>query len=205
MQSLKLSATSKDSTFSLGAGKEGSARLFVPSGAIPEGQDLHVRYAVLLDGPFSIPENYVIVSPVLYIDYDTSLVKKPLELHLNHWYAGKDRQKTMTFLKAPHVANGDGVFPFTMDCRRAFSDDELIAVLEPSKDLCLICDAVQCTVQFGFPADCLLYLLQKTKNDNCVFFRLYVTFANSLWDKVSMVLFIVLQSSFSYTDMYVHV
>ena len=190
IQSLKLSASLEDSTFTLGPGQEGSAMLLVPSGAIAEGQDLLLKYAVLLDGPFSIPEDYGIVSPVLYINYDASLVKKPLELHLNDWYAGKDCQKTMSFLKAPHVANEDGLFPFTMHSHGTFSNDELIALLEPEQDLCLICKAVKYTAQSDFPTDCLLHLLQKTTDANTVNFRLYVTFANSAWIKVCMVLFL---------------
>ena len=121
LQSLTLN--SEDSgAFSLGPGK-GSAKLVLPSEAIQQGRELTVRYGILLDGPFHLPKDYYIVSPVLYIDYNISLVKNPLELHLSHWYAGEDRQKTMTFLKAPHTPDKHGFFRFDKCDSGSFMDD----------------------------------------------------------------------------------
>ena len=179
-----LLVNSEAGIITLGPGKEGSAKLLIPSGAIPQGQQLQVKYAVLLDGPFSIPVGYNIVSPVLYIDYNTSLVKKPLQLHLNHWYAGEDRQKSMTFLKAPHVADESGLFPFAKYMHGSFSDDEQLAVFELKEDLCCVVVAVKKTENFHCPANCRLHLLKKVQPDSFVSFRLYVTFDHSAWTEV---------------------
>ena len=179
-----LLVNSEADIITLGSGKEGSAKLLIPSGAIPRGQELQIKYAVLLDGPFSFSEGYDIVSPVLYIDYNTSLVKKPLQLHLNHWYAGEDRQKNMTFLKAPHVKNEGGLFPFAKYIHGSFSDNEQFAVVELKEDLCCVVVAVQNTDNFHYSANCRVHLLKKVQPDHTVSFRQYVTYDHSAWTKV---------------------
>ena len=182
LQSLLVSS---ESHITFGPWKEGSAKLLIPNGAIPRGQELQVRYAYLLDGPFSFPENYDVVSPVLYIDYNTSLVKKPLELQLDHWYAGKDRQKNMAFLKAPHVAHEGGVFPFTKYSQGSFSDEEQFAALNLEEDLCCVVVAVKNTGNLPHPANCRLHLLKKVQTRDCTSFRLYITYDHSAWTEVS--------------------
>ena len=182
-----LSITSDSHALTLGQGERGSAKLLVPNRAIPQGQDLQVKHAILLDGPFSFPEDCEIVSPVLYIDYDTSMVKMPLTLHLNHWYAGKDRQKTLTFLKASHIADNNGAFSFVKLCHGSFSDDEQFGVLELKEDLCFIAVAVQKTGDLRCPFNCGLHLLKKVQPDAVVSFRLYITYDDSAWSKVCLI------------------
>ena len=186
LQSLLVSSGAEIITF--GPGKEGSAKLLIPNGAILQGQQLQIRYAYLLDGPFSIPEEYDVVSPVLYIDYNTSLLKKPLKLHLNHWYAGKDRQKNMTFLKAPHVPQKGGVFPFAKHTWGSFSDDDQFAALDLEEDLCCVVVAVMNTGSLQCPANCRLHLLMKEQTYDTLSFRLYVTYAHSAWTEVCPVI-----------------
>ena len=187
-----LLVTSQIHSITFGPGNEGSAKLLIPNGAIPQGQELQVRYACLLDGPFSFPENYNIVSPVLYIDYNTSLVKKPLELQLDHWYAGKDRQNNMAFLKAPHIAHKGEVFHFTKYTHGSFSDEEQFAALNLEDDLCCVVAAVTKT---GFlqPSNYRLHLLKKVQpsDPDCTSFRLYVTFDHSAWTEVSPIMLVI--------------
>ena len=189
LQSLLVSSQTHNITF--GPGNEGSARLLIPYGAIPQGQEMQVRYAYLLDGPFSIPENYDIVSPVLYIDYNTSLVKKPLELQLDHWYAGKDRQTNMAFLKALHVAHEGGVFPFTKYSQGSFSDEEQFASLNLEEDLCCVVVAVKKTGNLPYPANYRLHLLNKVQTCVRTSFRLYVTYDHSAWTEVSPIMLVI--------------
>ena len=184
-----LLVTSQIHSITFGPGNQGSAKLLIPKGAIPRGQELQVRYAYLLDGPFSFPENYDIVSPVLYIDYNTSLVKKPLELQLDHWYAGKDRQNNMAFLKAPHIAHKDGVFPFTKYTHGLFSDEEQFAALNLEDNLCCVV-AVKNTGHLQ-PSNYRLHLLKKVQTLDCTSFRLYVTFDHSAWTEVSPIMLVI--------------
>ena len=189
LQSLLVSSETRIITF--GPGKEGSAKLLIPNGAILQDQELQVRYAFLLDGPFSIPENYDIVSPVLYIDYNTSHVKKPLELQFNHWYAGKDRQKNMAFLKAPHIAHEGGVFPFTKYKHGSFSDEEQFATLDLEEDLCCVVVAVKKTGNLPYPANYRLHLLSKVQTCVCTSFRLYITYDHGAWTEVSPIMLVI--------------
>lgn len=171
----------------LGQGK-GSAKLFVPPGAIPQGQELQIRYAVLLNGPFFIPNDYDIVSSVLYINYDTSMMKTPLRLHLNHWYAGRRRQTSLSFVKAPHVTDEDGGFHFVNCCHGSFPEDEQFAVLELKNDLCFVAVAVMNTGKLSYPCKCELYLLKKKHTSAVVpmSFRVYVTYEDSAWNEVRL-------------------
>lgn len=180
LQSLNVSS----GTYTLGPGN-GLASLFVPNEAFSQSKELGVRYATLLDGPFYIPEDYYMVSSVLYIDYDTCLVNKPFKLFLNHWYAGKDRQKTMTFLKASHVAKEDGLFHFEKFGRGLFSDEQQFGVLKLEDNLCLICCAVERTDQFYPSMTCRIVMLTKQLKTDIVLFALYLTFDDAAWIKVS--------------------
>lgn len=185
LQSLTLNS-GDSGTFSLGPNK-GSVELLLPSEAILQGRELMVRYGTLLDGPFRIPEDCYIVSPVLYIDYDTSLVKKPMELNLSHWYAGRDRLKTMTFLKAPHVVDKNGFFHFDKCDSGSFMDDEQFGVLKLQNHLCLICGAVERTQHICPPMMYRVMLLTKhIGNPQIVQFALYITFDDAAWITVSM-------------------
>ena len=187
LQSLTLN--SKDSgAFSLGPDK-GSAKLLVPSEAIQQGRELTIRHCTLLDGPFYIPEDCYIVSPVLYIDYNTSLVKNALELHLSHWNAGEDQQKTMTFLKAPHVPDEKGFFKFDKCDGGSFVDDVQFGVLKLQNHLCLICAAVERTQSSSPKCACRVMLLKKPDEDpRIVSFALYLIFDNVEWIEVSVIL-----------------
>ena len=141
-----------------------------------------------MDGPFSIPDGYGIVSTVLYLYYDTSLVKKPLLLHFNHWHAGRDRQSTMAFLKAPHVADERGVFHFVKYLNGSFTDNKQFAVLELKEDLCCVTVAVEKTGNLLSPCNCGVHLLKKVQPDYDVSFRLYVTFDDYTWIEVCLIL-----------------
>ena len=185
-----LLVTSQIHSITFGPGNEGSAKLLIPNGAIPRGHELQVRYAYLLDGPFSFPKNYDIVSPVLYIDYNTSLVNKPLELQLDHWYAGKDRQKNMAFLKAPHIAHKGGIFPFTKYTHGSFSDEEHFAALKLEDNLCCVVVAVTNTGHLQ-PSNYRLHLLKRVQPSDCTSFRLYVTFDHSAWTEVSPIMLVI--------------
>lgn len=178
-------------TFTLGPGN-GLAKLLVPDEAFSQYQELNVRYATLLDGPFCIPKDYYIVSPVLYIDFDTTLVKKPLKLHLNHWYAGEIQQETMAFLKAPHVKSVDGLFHFEKCGSGSFLNDEQFGELKLQNHLCLICCAVERTDQFYPPMTCQVVMLTKqAESPDIVLFALYLTFNDASWIKVSIMIVLI--------------
>ena len=163
------------------------SRLQIPRRNIPAGQQPEIYFSVLLAGPFSVPEDCHIVSSILYINYH-NIQKKQLEFRLNHWYAGKNRQKTMTFLKSPSVLNESSVYPFEKHSHGSFSDDEQLAVLSLDVDPCLLCVAVEKTGNLLYPVNCSLQLLKKTQTSCITAFRLYVTYTHDSWTKVCLLI-----------------
>ena len=75
----------------------------VPPNAIDASADVEMRYAVIPNGPFTLPEGYQFGSMAVYIYYDGRRVTKPLRLHLPHWYGGRNHvQDGLCFAMAPH-------------------------------------------------------------------------------------------------------
>ena len=75
----------------------------IPSGAVGTYDKVEMRYAIIPDGPFTLPEGYQFGSVVVYINYDGRRVTKPLKLHLPHWYSGEDHVRDgLSFAIAPH-------------------------------------------------------------------------------------------------------
>ena len=83
--------------------KEDTVFVETPLGAVSAYGKVEMRYAIIPDGPFSLPEGYQLGSTVVYINYDGRHVTKPLKLHLPHWYGGEDHVRDgLSFAIAPH-------------------------------------------------------------------------------------------------------
>ena len=76
----------------------------VPPDAIDAYDKVEMSYAIIPDGPFTLPEGYQFGSMVVYINYDGRRVTKPFILHLPHWYGGEDHIRDgLSFAIAPHT------------------------------------------------------------------------------------------------------
>ena len=86
-------------TFTLG---NGDASLEFPPRAVEK--NIHIRYAIILHGPFEFPAGFKPVSVVVYINMDGATLMKPVQLFLSHWCIREetDDAKTMKFIRAPH-------------------------------------------------------------------------------------------------------
>ena len=86
-------------TFTLG---NGDASLKFPPGAVEK--NIHIRYAIILHGPFVFPAGFKPVSVVVYINMDGATLVKPVQLFLSHWCIREeaDGEETMKFVRAPH-------------------------------------------------------------------------------------------------------
>ena len=83
--------------------KEDTIFVEVPPDAVSTSADVKMRYAIIPNGSFTLPEGYQFGSPVVYIYYDGQHVTKPLALHLPHWYGGDDHARDgLSFVIAPH-------------------------------------------------------------------------------------------------------
>ena len=93
----------------------GNIRVEVPTGDSPFTLD----HAVIVDGPFQLPEGYQLASDIVYLCSDPSQPGRPFILHLPHWYCkeiGQEQDNMMkggedddlTFVLAPHTPDQDG-------------------------------------------------------------------------------------------------
>ena len=72
-----------------------------------------LRRAVLIDGPFQLPEGYQLASHVAYLYSDPSQPVRPFILRLPHWYEEEEEEECgssdcLTFVMAPHTPSHDG-------------------------------------------------------------------------------------------------
>ena len=89
-------------------------QLCVPPGAVTaDGEGVvEVRYAVIPDGPFQIPEGYRLCSTVVYINYSQAQTTKPFLLSLPHWSGAADHP---VFVTSPHtLPEGEQHYPFRL-------------------------------------------------------------------------------------------
>ena len=77
-----------------------------------------LRHAVLVDGPFQLPEGYQLASDIVYLYSDPSQPVRPFILHLPHWYSQEEEEEEgqgddvgLTFVKAPHIPSQSGEVP----------------------------------------------------------------------------------------------
>ena len=74
-------------------------------------------HAVLVDGPFQLPEGYRLASDVIYLYSDPTEPARPLILHLPHWYSLKEAERkeddsakedVLSFVMASHTPRQEG-------------------------------------------------------------------------------------------------
>ena len=95
--------------------KESNIFVEVPPDAVSTSADVKMRYAIIPDGPFTLPEGYQFGSPGVYIYYDGQHVSTPLALHLPHWYGGGDHARDgLSFAIAPHSLKERSVYHFQL-------------------------------------------------------------------------------------------
>ena len=83
--------------------KEDTIFVEVPPGAVRAPANVKMHYAIIPSGSFMLPKGYKLGSAVVYINY----VTKPLNLHIPHWYGGRDHTKDgLSFAIAPHSLKG---------------------------------------------------------------------------------------------------
>jgi hypothetical protein len=110
--------------------------LEVPSLAIEEGEILHIHYGITPDGPFSFPDGYKLCSMVVYIVAQGAKLKKPMFLHVRHWFHEVGSQKysfkDARCCRSPHTLDDDAImFKFSFlqkDISYVTADDGVIEI-----------------------------------------------------------------------------
>ena len=96
--------------------------LHVPPGAVTADEEgvVEVRYAVIPDGPFKIPEGYRLCSTAVYINYSPAQTTKPFLLSVPHWSGGSD---DLVFVTYPHtLPEGEQHYTFHLLERGEFGE-----------------------------------------------------------------------------------
>lgn len=78
----------------------------VPPGAIPDDHpddDVILKINACVRGPFELPDQYELASPVFHIEPGVKLAKKPIELSIVHFIDIKDKEDCgeLSFVSAP--------------------------------------------------------------------------------------------------------
>ena len=175
-------------------GETSCAVLTAPSGVVEEGTELPVEYCVILDGPFTLPSNYVRVSVAVYLNCDETLLRKPLKVKLRHWAApdeDNDRHfcERLSFLKAPHeVVEDQDSHHFEQIEGAEFHTSSSTGILSLKDHFCLICIACERSgpQEERVNKRCYAMLWEGEVEDSIQQFRIVVMYAVLSWKQVGL-------------------
>ena len=118
------------------------AHLKAPKGMVNPGVELRMRYAVILEGPFSFPHGYRRVSSVLFLCCNNPQeLQKELTIQLRHWANVTDKGSGLCFMKANHELGSDeSCYNFKPVEGGVFDQDS--GCLRLKGHFCLLCIAI---------------------------------------------------------------
>ena len=154
-------------------------QLCVPSGAVrADGEGVvEVRYAVIPDGPFQIPEGYRLCSPAVYIKYSQAQTTKPFLLSLPHWSGAADHP---VFVTSPHtLPEGEQYYQFRLLEGGEFSEGYGIVEVDGHCSLFGLAFRLEDTSRYYAS-------LWERKEGNILHSKVAVTFESNVWMEVSV-------------------
>ena len=167
-------------TFTLG---NGDASLEFPPRAVEK--NIHVRYAIILHGPFEFPAGFKPVSVVVYINMDGATLMKPVQLFLSHWCIREetDDAKTMKFIRAPHSLElGKKEYAFEeVEEEANFNIHSNMGVLTIKGPHCLYCVEAKGAKNARY---CAMTFTRYILSEETLLFRIQLLCDSSEWIKV---------------------
>ena len=164
-------------TFILG---DGDASLTFPPGAVQK--DIHIRYAIILHGPFVLPAGYKPGSVVIYLNMDGVTLVKPVQLCLSHWCIREktDDDETMKFVRAPHsLESGKKEYAFEEEADfNIHSDMGVLTIKEPH---CLYCVEAKGATNARY---CAMTFTRYIPSEKTLLFRIQLLCDSLEWIKV---------------------
>ena len=165
-----------------------------------------LRHAVLVDGPFQLPEGYRLVSDVVYLYSDPLQPVRPSNLHLPHWYSleeavgreeGSSEGDGLVFVMAPHTPSeegGEALYKFVLHPEGNFLTSSVGSLLIHSHStLFAIAYKEKITSKLKY---CATHLEREEPSGQKV--DIAVTFASSTWQKVCVCVCVHACVSFKY-------
>ena len=118
------------------------AHLEAPKGVVNPGVELRMRYAVILEGPFSFPNGYRRVSSVLFFWCNNPQeLQKELTIRLQHWVNVTGKGSGLCFMEANHdLRSGESCYSFMPMEGGDF--DQGSGSLRLKNHFCLLCTAI---------------------------------------------------------------
>ena len=151
------------------------AHLKAPKGVVNPGVELGMRYAVILEGPFSFPNGYRRVSSVLFLCCNNpQQLQKELTIQLRHWANVTDKGSGLCFMKANHeLGRGESCYSFTPMEGGDFDQDSGRLRLS---HFCFLCAAIHDSK--GYSSN-RFYAVLSSKRDQE--FRICIAYAIPSW------------------------
>ena len=152
--------------------------LHVPPGAVTTDVEgvVEVRYAVIPDGPFKIPEGYRLCSPTVYIKYSPAQTTKPFLMSLPHWSGGPDHP---VFVTSPHtLPEGEQYYPFHLLEGGEFGEGYGIVEVDGHCSLFALAYRLEDTSRY--------YASLWEREENILHSKVAVTFESMEWMRVSV-------------------
>ena len=167
-------------TFTLG---NGDASLKFPPGAVQK--DIHIRYAIILYGPFVFPAGYKPGSVIIYLNMDGATLVKPVQLFLSHWCIREetDDEETMKFIRAPHSLElGKKEYTFEeVEEEADFNTHSDMGVLSIKEPHCLYCVEAKGAKKARY---CAMTFTRYDSSKDTLLFRIQLLCQSLEWIKV---------------------
>ena len=156
--------------------------LEVPPNAIDPGTTVEIRYAIIPDGPFNLPEGYRLGSMVVYLVATGAKLKKPMILHLPHWLSctssGSEQVKCC---RASHSLQINKAATFSFLHENDYNITEASSAIQVDGVNCLFATAFQEGVQQMYQ-----YQVFEKENKKQKYVCIYVTYSTLSWQQVRM-------------------
>ena len=156
-----------------------------PPNAVDPGTTVHVRYAIIVDGPFRVPTGYRFGSMVVYLVVDGARLKRPMMLHLPHWLTCVPSNRSLVkCLRAPHcLETGEDSYSFSLLDEGCYNISDTASTIQVDGDNCLFAVAHEEGIKERYQYQVFeKESLEKQEKDICV----YITFFTLTWLQVSL-------------------
>ena len=160
--------------------EEDSVFVEVPVDAVSTYGKVEMHYAIIPDGPFTLPEGYQFGSVVVYINYDGRRVTKPLKLHLPHWYSGEDHVRDgLSFAIAPHSLPEEKAYQFQLIKGGTFLNHQQYGIFHIDGHSSLFADVFKEKATSEYLAT---QWEQRLASEACT--KIVITYRSDIWLKV---------------------
>ena len=156
-----------------------------PPNAVDPGTTVHVRYTIIVDGPFRVPTGYRFGSMVVYLVVNGTRLKIPMILHLPHWLTCVSSNRSLVkCLRASHsLDTGEDSYSFSLLDEGTYNISDTASTIQVDGNNCLFAVAHKEGIKERYQYQKFeKESLEKQEKEVCV----YITFFTLTWLQVSL-------------------